>query len=394
MTVSRLIVIAGETSGDRLGAQLLAELNPRVQFESAGIGGPALQQQGLQCWWHADELAVFGLVEVLRHLPRLLRLRRQLLQRIVTWQPDLVITIDAPDFNLPLAKKLRQHGIRVLHYVCPSVWAWRQGRVQTLRQATDRVMCLLPFEAQFLQRHQVTASYTGHPLVALLQQFQQQPHYAPQRLREQLGLSSDDTVLALMPGSRESEIQRLWPLFLRAATRLPQPLQIVSCAAHAGLRPWLEQQHRQLAPELPMHWLEPADHGSWQALRVADAALLASGTITLEAMLLATPMVVSYRLHALSWLLLKQLRLYKAAYVSLPNLLAAGPMVPELLQDQASPDRLAEALLPLLGEAGRVQHQRLHELSARMLLDQQTAAAQPLTSAAAVVSAMLNPDCS
>jgi len=269
------------------------------------------------------------------------------------------------------------------------VWAWRQGRVKTLRQATDRVMCLLPFEAQFLHRHQVSATYTGHPLVALLQQFQQQPRHAPQRLREQLGLSSDDTVLALMPGSRESEIQRLWPLFLRAAERLPQPLQMVTCAAHAQLRPWLEQQHRQLAPDLSLHWLEPADHGSWQALRMADVALLASGTITLEAMLLATPMVVSYRLHALSWLLLKQLRLYKAAHVSLPNLLAAERVVPELLQDQANADQLAIAVGALLGAQGRRQQQRLRAISGQMLTGQQLDAGQPMATAAGVVCAML-----
>jgi lipid-A-disaccharide synthase len=391
MTAARLIVIAGETSGDRLGAALLAELSTRLRTETAGIGGPQMQGQGLECWWRADELAVFGLVEVVRHLPRLLRLRRQLLHKIIAWQPDLVVTIDAPDFNLPLAIKLRQNGIRVLHYVCPSVWAWRQGRVRTLRRAVDRVMCLLPFEAEFLHRHGVPASYTGHPLVPGLLRFRQDPQQRSEHLRSQLGWSTDDIVLALLPGSRDSEIRRLWPLFLRTAMRLPQPLQMVTCAISAEQRQWMQQQQQALAPECHIHWLEPAGHGSWQALRMADVALLASGTVTLEALLLETPMVVSYRLHALTWMLLKHLRLYKAAHVSLPNLLAGKRVVPELLQQAASADNLAAAIHALLGEQGQQQSQQLRAIGNRMLAEQGDAE-QPLASAAEVVCAVLRDD--
>ncbi len=388
MPSARLIVIAGETSGDRLGAALLAELNTHMPIDCAGIGGPQLQQQGMQCWWQAEQLAVFGLFEVLRHLPRLLRLRRQLQAEIIAWQPDLVITIDAPDFNLPLAKKLRQRGIRVLHYVCPSVWAWRPGRVKTLRLAVDRVMCLLPFEARFLHQHQVPASYTGHPLVARLQQFQQDPLQQPERLRAQLGVSATATVVALLPGSRRSEVTRLWPLFLLAAKRLPDAVSMVTCAVNADLNAWMQQQQQKLAPELHIHWLDPARHGSWQALQLADAALLASGTVTLEAMLLGTPMVVSYRLHALSWWLLRHLRLYKAAHVSLPNLLAGEQIVPELLQHDASANSLAAALQAVLAEQGQQQARQLRALSAQLLLTQD-GGGQPLESAAAVVRAML-----
>jgi len=388
MTAARLIVIAGETSGDRLGAALLAELSTRLRTESAGIGGPQMQGQGLECWWHADELAVFGLIEVLRHLPRLLRLRRQLLDKIIAWQPDLVVTIDAPDFNLPLAIKLRQRGIRVVHYVCPSVWAWRQGRVKTLRRAVDRVMCLLPFETQFLHRHGVPASYTGHPLVPALLQFRQDPQQQPEHLRSRLDWSPEATVLAMLPGSRDSEIRRLWPLFLHTARRLSQPMQMVTCAVTAEQRQWMQQQQQALAPECHIHWLEPARHGSWQALHMADVALLGSGTVTLEALLLATPMVVSYRLHTLTWMLLKHLRLYKAAHVSLPNLLAGKRVVPELLQRAANADTLAVAINALLGEQGRQQSQQLRAIGSRMLSEQGDAG-QPLASAAEVVCAML-----
>ncbi len=390
MAAVRLIVIAGETSGDRLGAGLLRELQTRMPVTCAGIGGPQLQEQGLECWWRAEDLALLGLVEVLRHLPRLLRLRRRLCHRIMAWQADLVITIDAPEFNLPLAKRLRRRGIRVVHYVCPSVWAWRRGRVKTLRRATDRVMCLLPFEAQFLHQHRVHSDYTGHPLVPQLLEFQQDPCQQPELLRARLGLPASSCLLALLPGSRDSEIHGLWPLFVQAAGLLPMPVQIVSCAVNPAQQRWMQQQQQRLAPDLSVHWLDPARHGSWQALRMADAALLASGTVTLEAMLLATPMVVSYRMHPLSWFLLKHLRLYKAAHVSLPNLLAGRDLVPELLQHDASPDSLATALQAMLGAQGRQQRQQLRALGQCLLTHPSSGeAVRPLDSAADVICAVL-----
>lgn len=364
MAALRLVLIAGETSGDHLGANLVQALSEREPLlELAGIGGPRLRQLGLQGWWTTEELTAFGLVEVLRHLPRLLRLRKQLLRKIIAWQPDLVITIDAPDFNLPLGRRLRSHGIKVVHYVCPSVWAWRQGRVSTLRQAADMTLCLLPFEAQFLHQHQVPARFTGHPLRTQMQAFMQQPEQQPQAIREQLQLHPTVPVVALLPGSRSSEIRTLWPLFLRAASQLPAAVQLLTCAINPQQLVWMQAQQRLLLPQAHMHWLDPQQHGSWRALLAADAAMLCSGTVTLEAMLVATPMLVAYRMHALSWFLLKHLRLYKAKYVSLPNLLASRLLVPELLQGAANASTLTTTCTELLSAHGASMREQLQDLN-------------------------------
>ncbi len=336
-----IAIIAGEASGDLLGADLLQQLQHSYpDLRVAGIGGPKLRAAGCECWWDYSQLAVFGLVEVLRHLPRLLRLRRRLYQRLLEWQPQLVITIDAPDFNLPLAARLKQHGIPVIHYVCPSIWAWRQNRVHTLARSVQHVLCLLPFERDFLLRHQVPATFVGHPSA---DQMQPEPA-AGQQLREQHGIAAGQPVIALLPGSRDSEIQRLLPAFLQTIPLLKQPVTIVSALVKDEHRLQLREWHRRYAADTELVLLTQAH----AVLQMADAALLASGTITLEAMLCGCPMVVAYRLNNLSWQILKQFKLYKAEHVSLPNLLAGRALVPEILQDQVQPDRLAAELQCLL----------------------------------------------
>lgn len=339
-------LVAGEASGDILGAGLMQALKARhsdVRF--IGIGGPRMEAQGLRSYFPLERLAVMGLVEVLGRLPELLARRKRLLKTFLDVRPDVFIGIDAPDFNLDLALKLRRNGIKTVHYVSPSVWAWRQNRVLKIRDACDLMLTLFPFEAKFYDAHQVAVRFVGHPLADAIP-------LVPDRAaaRAELKLPQDGLVVALMPGSRGGEVGRLGPLFLAAAERLrsmrPGIRFVVPCAS-----PERREQLEQILAgrDLPLTLLDGQSHA---ALAACNAVLIASGTATLEALLYKRPMVVAYSVAPLTFRILK--RMVKSPYVALPNLLAQRLLVPELLQDAATPDAMARLLSPLL-DNGDVQ---------------------------------------
>jgi len=338
----RIGLVAGETSGDQLGAGLVDALRARYpDAEFAGIGGPRMREAGLDAWHDASELAVMGLAEVLAHLPRLLRVRRQLRERMLAWKPDVFIGIDAPDFNLGVERWLKQRGVRTVHDVSPSVWAWRENRAEKIGRSADRVLCLFPMEPPIYARHGVDARYIGHPLADALP-------LEPDRnaAREALGIDGDARVLAILPGSRLGEIQRLGRIFFDAAALLAKDfpdLHVVVPAANADCRRALEA-----LPHAGIAHLHLLDGDAQRAMIASDAVLLASGTAALEAMLCKRPMVVGYRLAPLSHAIVRTFGLLKVEHVSLPNVLAGEALVPELLQDACTPERLAAALAPFL----------------------------------------------
>ncbi|WP_339462097.1 lipid-A-disaccharide synthase [Pseudomonas sp. EA_105y_Pfl2_R69] len=342
----RVALVAGEASGDILGAGLMQALKARYpQVEFIGVGGPLMQAQGLNPYFPMERLSVMGLVEVLGRLPELLARRRKLVKTLIAARPDVFIGIDAPDFNLGLELKLRRAGIKTVHYVSPSVWAWRQKRVLKIREACDLMLCLFPFEAQFYDAHQVPVRFVGHPLADTI------PLMADRvAAREALDLPQDSAVVALMPGSRGGEVARLGSLFLDAAVRLrtlrPGIRFVLPCASPQR-RVQLEQM--LVGRDLPLTLLDGRSH---EALAACDAVLIASGTATLEALLYKRPMVVAYKVAPMTYRILK--RLVSSAYISLPNLLAERLLVPEMIQDAATPEALAQLLAPLLN-GGEVQ---------------------------------------
>ncbi|RDE18524.1 lipid-A-disaccharide synthase [Motiliproteus coralliicola] len=357
----RIAIVAGEASGDILGAGLvkaLQSLSPEpITFE--GIAGPLMQAQGVQSRFPMDRLSVMGLVEVLGRLRELLGIRKQLIENWLQDPPDLFIGIDAPDFNLTLEQKLHEAGIPTVHYVSPSVWAWRQKRVQKIARATDLMLCLLPFEAAFYDKSGVDARFVGHTLA---DELPLEPD--KEAARDALGLDRAKRYVALLPGSRAGEVERLAPLFLEAAQRClePQPdLEFIIPSANDSRHQQLEQLLQQHS--LPVHLTRGQ---SQQVMLAADVVLLASGTAALECMLLKTPMVVSYRVAPLSYMILS--RMVKVPYVSLPNLLADRMLVPELIQQQATAPALAEALLKQLDDP-QDQRDSFYELHQQLRLD-------------------------
>lgn len=342
----RVALVAGEASGDILGCGLMQAIKQRYpDAEFIGVGGARMEAEGLKSYFPMERLAVMGLVEVLGRLFELLGRRRQLARDLIAAKPDVFIGIDAPDFNLGLELKLRRAGIKTVHYVSPSVWAWRQKRVLKIREACDLMLTLFPFEAQFYDEHQVPVRFVGHPLADAI------PQQADRAAaREALDLPQDEPVVALMPGSRGGEIARLGELFLDAAIRLrslrPGIRFLLPCATPERR----EQLEQMLAGrDLPLTLLNGRSH---EALAACDAVLIASGTATLEALLYKRPMVVAYRVAPLTYRILK--RLVKSPYISLPNLLAERLLVPELIQDAATPEALAQAVAPLI-DGGQVQ---------------------------------------
>ncbi|CAH0290741.1 lipid-A-disaccharide synthase [bacteria symbiont BFo1 of Frankliniella occidentalis] len=368
-----IALVAGETSGDILGAGLiraLKEKHPDARF--VGVAGPLMQAEGCEAWYEMEELAVMGIVEVLGRLRRLLHIRRDLTRRFTALKPDVFVGIDAPDFNITLEGKLKQQGIRTIHYVSPSVWAWRQKRVFKIGRSTDLVLAFLPFEKAFYDRFNVPCRFIGHTMADAMPI---EPD--KQAARRELGIASDAVCLALLPGSRGAEVEMLSADFLRTAMLLrakyPQ-LEIVVPLVNPKRREQFEAIKAEVAPDLPMHLLD----GKGRAAMVAsDAALLASGTAALECMLAKCPMVVGYRMKPFTFWLAK--RLVKTDYVSLPNLLAGRELVKELLQDECQPEQLAAALEPLLA-AGETRDRLLatfaelhHQI--RWNADEQAAAA-------------------
>ncbi|KPQ22525.1 MULTISPECIES: lipid-A-disaccharide synthase [unclassified Halomonas] len=362
MKLQRVYLVAGELSGDILGAGLMRELSARhPAIEFRGIGGPRMEAQGLTSRFPLETLSIMGLVEVIKHLPGLIRVRRTLREEATAWQPDIMIGIDAPDFNIGLEKQLREAGIKTAHYVSPSVWAWRQGRVKKIAKAVDGMLTLLPFEAAFYRRHHVPVAFVGHPLADELP-------LENDRLstRQALGLDEQAPVLAMLPGSRGNEIRFLGATFLQAAEQLCQQhsaLQVVIPAASTQRRNEIDQL-LQAYPALGER-VVLLDGQAREAMVASDAVLLASGTAALEAMLCHRAMVVAYKMAPLTHWLAK--RLVKTQWVSLPNLIAQETLVPELIQDAATPETIAEQLGTLLtDEAGR------HALEARFASMHQT----------------------
>ena len=357
----RIALVAGELSGDLLGAGLIAALKetyPHAEF--IGIGGPAMIGQGLTSWMPLERLAVMGLVEVLRHLPELLRIRSRLLERLLADPPAVFIGIDAPDFNLGLERRLRVQHIPTVHYVSPSVWAWRPWRVRKIARAVDRMLALFPFEAAFYERQGVPVRYVGHPLADEI------PLNTDRReARRVLGLSlpAGTQVIALLPGSRGGEVSRLGPLFLQTARWLlaQRPnLHFLLPAATPALYALLQRLHREQAADLP---LTLTQGGSREVMAAADALLLASGTATLEAMLLKRPMAVAYRVAPITAWIAR--RLVTIRHFALPNLLAGRELVPEFFQEAATATNLGAAVLrwlddPAAGAALLAEFTALH----------------------------------
>ena len=335
-------LVAGEDSGDLLGADLIDALRARFPHASfAGVGGPRMRAAGFDAWHDIGELSVMGFAEVLRHLPRLLRLRTALANRLAALRPDVFIGIDAPDFNLGLEKKLKRCGIRTVHYVSPSVWAWRENRVQKIAQAADCVLCLFPMEPAIYAKHSVNARFVGHPLA---DRFPLVPDRAA--ARRELGIDESVPVLAVLPGSRLPEIRRLGAIFLDAAQRVAGEvpnLQIVIPAANERCRAAISKLVQESALVNSTVLLEGQAH---RALVAADVVLLASGTAALEAMLAKRPMVVGYRIAPFTHAIVRGLDMLKTKVYSLPNILAGRMLVPELMQGECTPAKLAQAALP------------------------------------------------
>ena len=351
----RLGLCAGEASGDLLaGAMLRAWQQRGTSLDITGIGGDQMQAAGLESLCAIDRLAVMGIVEPLKRLPELLRIRRQLISQQQQVAPDLFVGVDSPDFNLPVERRLRAAGIPAAHLVSPSVWAWRRGRLRGIRDSVDRMLCLLPFEVDIYREAGIDAVCVGHPLVDELQQLP-----AADALRAALGLPSNKTLLAVLPGSREGEVRHLMPVFAEAMQLLQArhtDLHFVIPAANAERHQQIESALQSIA--LPVSLMRGQGR---EVMRCSDAIMIASGTATLEAMLLRKPMVISYRLASLSWAILS--RLVKTPHVGLPNLLAGEEVVPELLQHHATASQLVDAVSRVLEGDGDRQVRRFNELA-------------------------------
>jgi lipid-A-disaccharide synthase len=372
----RVGLVAGETSGDTLGAALITALRARVpDAQFFGMGGPRMVAAGCDAWASSDELGVMGLVEVLTHLPRLFSLRRSLIRRFQEVRPDVVVGIDVPDFNMGLEKQLKASGLRTVQYVSPQVWAWRQGRVKTIGQSVDLVLCLLPFETEFYSQHGVRAEFVGHPLA---DQIPLEIDRAGARVA--LGVEPDALVVALLPGSRMGEVERLGADFIEAAAYIAarRPgTKFVAPMASKRVRDRFEQLLASAAPGAAD--IRVLDGQAQRALAAADGVIVASGTATLETTLSKRPMVVAYRLGAITAFMLKRLGLVKVKYFSQPNLLLGRPRVPEFFQNDVTGAALGEALLGQLADSAQVaQLQReflgVHEVLRRGGADRAAAA--------------------
>jgi lipid-A-disaccharide synthase len=342
----RIAMVAGEASGDLLAGLLLGGLRERwPQLQAYGIGGPKMAAQGFEAWWPHDKLAVRGYVEVLSHYREISGIRGQLAERLLADPPDLFIGVDAPDFNLDLEARLKAKGIRTVHFISPSVWAWRAKRIEKIHQAVDHMLCIFPFEPALYAKHGVAATYVGHPLADAI------PLEPPRAAsRAALGIPEQQPLVALLPGSRRSEIQYIAPRILAAAREMhkQRPALRFVVPVVPGLRHAVEPLRRQHADGVPIELLDGRAH---EALAACDVALVASGTATLEAALFKRPMVICYTMHALSWQMMKRMKLQP--WVGLPNILLGELAVPELIQGEATPERLAHATLAWLDDPPR-----------------------------------------
>jgi lipid-A-disaccharide synthase len=344
----RIGIVAGEASGDLLGSHLMHALKlKRSDIEFVGIAGPKMMSEGAQSLFPIERLSVRGYVEVIKHLFGLLRLRRQLLNHFLTNRIDLFIGIDAPDFNFWLEKKLKNKGIKTIHYVSPSVWAWRKNRIKTIKHAVSHMLALFPFEPALYQGAGIPVTYVGHPLADMLPM-----ESDTAGARESLKLKSSALVVAMLPGSRQSEVQQHADLFVKTAKLIyadyPNAIFLV---------PLITRQTRQIFELAIFHEPDPLPiqilfGHAHDAMEAADVVIVASGTATLEAALLKKPMVITYRMPNLSWQILKRMRLQP--YVGLPNILAEKFVVPELLQHDSTPEKIAEAAIKQISDASRI----------------------------------------
>jgi len=354
-------MVAGEASGDLLAGLLLSGLHVRWPgMRSAGIGGPQMQRLGFDAWWPHHKLSVHGFNwDTLRRYPEIVGIRKQLRARLLAVQPDIFVGVDAPDFNLALEADLRAAGIRTVHFVSPSVWAWRPERMEKIRRSADHVLCIFPFEPELLQRNGIAATFVGHPLASVIPM---EPDRAA--ARRTLGLSDDDPVVAILPGSRSSEIEHLAARFFQAAVLMRKArgatrFVVPAAPGHKARILKIAQGSGLGSQELII--LEGQSHA---ALAACDVTLLASGTATLEAALFKRPMVIGYHQSWLSWQIMK--RKHLQAWAGLPNILCADFVVPELLQDAATPERLALATLDWL-DAAQSDSLRLRQLQQKFV---------------------------
>lgn len=344
-----VVLVAGEASGDQLGAALIKAIRlkrPEVRF--AGIGGPLMKAEGCDCWWDTGELSLMGLIEVVSHLPRLIKLKRQLIQRVLEENPDVYIGIDAPDFNLRVEKKLKSKSIPVIHYVSPTIWAWRAGRVKTITKSTDRVLCLFPFEPDCYRGYPVAADYTGHPMA---DEIPRQVESEPARIA--LGVETSGTFVALLPGSRMSELEKLSSSILDAAVILGKrypDIRFLMPAATEKVR----QHFESILLGYPDVNCTVFSGNAKQVMAAADVVITASGTATLEIMLVNRPMVVCYRIAQTTYNLMKWFNMLKTRFFSLPNILAGELLVPELLQHEVTGQRIADGAIRWLDNPDQV----------------------------------------
>jgi lipid-A-disaccharide synthase len=357
----RVGIVANEASGDILGAALAREIRKRVpEVRFVGVAGPRMQEEGCETLFPMERLSVMGLMEVLGQLRELLGLRRDLVRYFVENPPDVFIGVDAPDFNLGLERRLRGAGIRTVHMVSPTVWAWRPGRVKSIRRSVDLMLSVFPFEENFLREHGVPARYVGHPLADEIA-------VEIDRIgaRRTLGLPQAGSLVALLPGSRMGEVERLAGPFIETAARClaARPdLRFAVPLVNIRLRERFSQALAQIAPNLPITLV---DGRSREVLAAADVVLTASGTATLETLLTKRPMVVAYRVHPISYHLVKQLGLVKVPYIAMANLLAETELAPEFIQDRCRAELLAPAVLAFLADTERVaeiqaEYRRIH----------------------------------
>jgi len=365
----RFAMVAGEASGDLLAGLLLGGLRARWPgLVAQGIGGPKMAEQGFEAWWPHDKLAVRGYVEVLSHYRELLGIRNRLAERLLKDKPDLFVGVDAPDFNLDLETRLKADGVRTVHFVSPSIWAWRGKRIEKIRKAVDEVLCIFPFEPPIYAKQGIAATYVGHPLADAI------PLEVPRAAsRAALGLAESDVVVALLPGSRRSEIQYIAPRLFDAAAEMAaqRPGLRFVLPVVPGLRHLVEPLRKLHAERVKVELLDGHSH---EALAACDVTIVASGTATLEAALFKRPMVITYSMHALSWQMMKRMK-YQP-WVGLPNILLRDFVVPELIQGDATRERLARAALAWLDDAPRCAElgRRFHALHLELRRDTARAA--------------------
>lgn len=366
----RIGVVAGELSGDTLGAGLIRAIKVRYpDAEFVGIGGPQMIEEGCQSLFDMEELSVMGLVEVLGRLFRILKIKKSIVDYFKQNPPDVFIGIDAPDFNLRVELALKQAGIKTVHYVSPSVWAWRQNRIHGIAKATNLVLAFLPFEKAFYDKFNVPCEFIGHTLADTI------PLQTDKvAARDTLGLAQDKTWLAVLPGSRNAELKMLCEPFLRACQQLAKQhpnLGFVVALVNQKRREQFEAAWKEFAPEL---YFELRDGTARTVVEASDVVMLASGTVALECMLVNRPMVVGYRVNAVSAFIAR--RMLKTAYVSLPNILADKELVKEFLQEDCTPENLASEVTRLMSDKGQQMQETFHEMHQWIRKDADTQAAK------------------